>query len=108
MSFFEVPPYDAILVWHDHVLVGVHDARCEELAVGPDGEVLHGNTRWFRRHDAFNTLAFHEDGKVTLYQADEWSGAGLNLPCAYTLARGPQGCPRCWPEEEDDESGATV
>lgn len=74
-------------VWHDHELLGEHDPRCGEFKEG-------GDNTYHRRHEG-RDLVVVENGVETRYP--EWSAAGVDLVCAYTVARGPEGCERCSP-----------
>lgn len=78
-----------MLVWHNHELIGEHDARCEELVEGRD------NT-YHRRHEG-NALIVHEDGRETRYEAADWSVAGVDAACGYMESHGIRDCPRCKP-----------
>lgn len=77
----------ALNVYYDHVLVGHHDPRCEELREGRD------NT-YHRRHEG-NALVVHEAGHETRYQADQWSAADVDLACGFTDP--DPGCRNCHP-----------
>lgn len=75
-------------VFHNHELIGVHDRRCEERLTP---EQTH-----YRYHDG-NDLVVVEGDVETRYPAGTWSGAGVDLHCAYMQDVGTTGCPRCEP-----------
>lgn len=79
-----------LFVYHNHVLIGIHDARCLELPA------IYNIPPSYYCTIVSDDLVICEDGVITTYPLGTWSAAAIDLPCGFMSSHGPDiNCARC-------------